>query len=254
MRWKLVNTSLAMHFRILMRQKIVLILLVTIPSLFIFVVQLTASGRDVFFQVGIAGTKTVVNATEANISLIFVSMATIGFLSSFVALSLVQQYKSVNRRLVICGYHPAELMSSALAVIFFVIMMLVSCIGVSVLFFFQPLHFLPMLSGMLLLGLIYAGYGMLAACFIDGALEGTLMVILLANIDAGWLQNPLFFAGARNKLVIQLLPAYHPTQLSIGAAFTDVAVQTSVVISIAYLLFFLGAAMLISYYNMRSQH
>ena len=111
-----------------------------------------------------------------------------------------------------------------------------------------------MLSGMLLLGLIYAGYGMLAACIIDGALEGTLTVILLANIDAGWLQNPLFFAGARNKLVIQLLPAYHPTQLSIGAAFTNEAVQTSVFISIAYLLFFFGAAMLISWYNMRSHH
>ena len=254
MRWKRFRTSLSMHFRILTRQKIVLILLVTIPSLFIFVVQLTASARDVFFQVGIAATKTMVKATESNVSLIFVSMATIGFLSSFVALSLVQKYKIVNRRLVICGYHPAELMSSALAVIFFVILLLVSCIGISVLFFFKPLHFLPMLSGMLLLGLIYAGYGMLAACIIDGALEGTLTVILLANIDAGWLQNPLFFAGARNKLVIQLLPAYHPGQLSIGAAFTNEPVQTSVFISIAYLLFFFGAAMLISWYNMRSHH
>ena len=121
----------------------------------------------------------------------------------------------------------------------------------SVLFFFKPLHFLPMLSGMLLSGLIYAGYGMLAACLIDGALEGTLMVILLANIDAGGLQNPLFIAEARKKLVIQLLPAFHPTQLSIGAAFTNIAVQTSVFISIGYLLFFLGAAMIISWYNMR---
>ena len=252
MRWKFFITSLTMHFRMLLRQKIVLLLLAGIPTLFIFIVQLTASEREVLFQVGNAETKTMIKATEANVSLIFVSMATIGFLSSFVSISLVQQYKNVNRRLVICGYHPAELMLSALAVIFFIILLLVLCIGFSILLFFRPLHFLPMLSGMLFNGLIYGGYGMLAACMINGALEGTLMVILLANIDAGWLQNPLFFAEARNKIVIQLLPAYHPTQLSIGAAFTDLPVHTSIFISIAYLLFFFGAAILISYYNMRS--
>jgi hypothetical protein len=153
---------------------------------------------------------------------------------------------------VICGYSPAELMLSALAVIFFIILLLILCIGFSILLFFQPLHFLPMLSGMLFTGLIYGGYGMLAGCLINGTLEGTLMIILLANIDAGWLQNPLFFAEARNKIVIQLLPAYHPTQLSISAAFTNLPAQASIFISIAYMLFFFGMAILISYYNMRS--
>ena len=251
MRWKFLLTSIIMHFRMLMRQKIVLLLLSGIPTLFIFIVQLTASEREILFEVGIAETKTMIKATEANVSLIFVSMATIGFLSSFVSLSLVQQYKNVNRRLVICGYYPAELMLSALTVMFFIIVLLILCIGFSIQFFFQPLHFWPMLLGMLFNGLIYGGYGMLAGCMINGALEGTLTVILLANIDAGWLQNPLFFSEARNKIIIQLLPAYHPTQLSVGAAFTDVPLQTSIFVSFAYMLFFFGAAILISYYNMR---
>ena len=251
MRLKLLYISLNMHFRMLLRQKVVLLLLSGIPALFIFIVQLTASKREILFEVGIAETKTMIKATEANVSLIFVSMAIIGFLSSFVSLSLVQQFKNVNRRLVICGYYPVELMLSALTVMFFIIVLLVLCIGFSMQFFFQPLHFWPMLSGMLFNGLIYGGYGMLAGCIINGALEGTLMVILLANIDAGWLQNPLFFSEARNKIIIQLLPAYHPTQLSMGAAFTGVPLQTSIFVSLAYMLFFFGAAILISYYNMR---
>jgi hypothetical protein len=235
----------------LMRQKIVLLLLVGIPTLFIFIVQLTGSARDILFEVGIAETKTMIKATEANVSLIFVSMAIIGFLSSFVSLSLVQQYKSVNRRLVICGYYPVELMLSALTVMFFIIVLLVLCIGFSMQFFFQPLYFWPMLLGMLFNGLIYGGYGMLVGYMTNGALEGTLTVILLANIDAGWLQNPLILSEARNKIIIQLLPAYYPTQLSVGAAFADVPLQRSIFICLAYMLFFFGAAFLISYYDMR---
>ncbi len=251
MRWNFFITSLIMHFRMLVRQKIVLLLLLGIPVLFIFIVQLTASKRQIFFEVAIATTKTMIKATEANVSLIFVSMATIGFLSSFVSLSLVQQYKNVNRRLVICGYNPAELMVSALGVIFFIIVLLILGIGFSIQFFFHPVHFWSMLLGMLFNGLVYGGYGMLAGCIINGALEGTLMVILLANIDAGWLQNPLIFSEARNKIIIQLLPAYRPTQLSVGAAFTDVPLQTSIFICFAYMLFFFGSAIIISYYNMR---
>ena len=251
MRWKLLLTSFIMHFRMLMRQKIVLLLLLGIPTLFIFIVQLTASERDILFEVAIAETKTMIKATEANVSLIFVSMATIGFLSSFVSLSLVLQYKEVNRRLVLCGYYPAELMLSALAVMFFIIVLLVLCIGFSIQVFFQPLHFWSMLLGMLFNGLIYGGYGMLVGCMINGALEGTLTVILLANIDAGWLQNPLILSEARNKIIIQLLPAYYPTQLSVSAAFVNVPLQRSIFICIAYMFLFFGAAILISYYDMR---
>jgi len=251
MRWKYFHTSISMHFRMLMRQKIVLLLLVGTPTLFIFIVQLTGSARDVLFEVGIAETKTMIKAAEVNVSLIFVSMAIIGFLSSFVSLSLVQQYKNVNRRLVICGYYPIELMLSALSVIFFIILMLVLCIGFSIQFLFQPLHFWPMLLGMLFNGLIYGGYGMLVGYMTNGALEGTLTVILLANIDAGWLQNPLILSEARNKIIIQLLPAYYPTQLSVGAAFTDVPLERSIFICFSYMLFFFSAAFLVSYYDMR---
>ena len=89
------------------------------------------------------------------------------------------------------------------------------------------------------------------ASMVKGELEGTLLVILLANIDAGWLQNPLFFAEARNKLVIQALPAYSPSQVSICSAFTNVSIQTPLINSVLYTIVFTSLAIIISYYNMR---
>jgi hypothetical protein len=73
----------------------------------------------------------------------------------------------------------------------------------------------------------------------------------MANIDAGWLQNPLFFSGARNKFIIQLLPAYHSSQISIVAAFTDLPLQKPIVDSLIYVGIFLAFAFIISYYKMR---
>jgi hypothetical protein len=91
----------------------------------------------------------------------------------------------------------------------------------------------------------------LVGSIVNGELEGTFMVILLANIDAGWLQNPLFFAEARNKLIIQLLPAYHPSQIAIAAAFTDLPVTHSVLKSLGYTIIILTFAMIIYYKLMK---
>lgn len=251
MRRSFIITSLLMHYRMLMRQKMVLLLLIGIPILFLLIVQLTSSEREILFQASIVENKTMIGAKEIELQSVFVSLAIIGFLASFVALSLVQQYKNVNRRLVTCGYYPAELMFSAITIMFFVILILALCVGVSILLFFQPIHFWPMVLGLLLTGIIYAGYGMLVGNFVKNDLEGILTVILLANIDAGWLQNPVFFAGARNKFIIQLLPAHHSSQISIVAAFSDLQFGRSIFFSVAYIFLFFGLSIIVSYYKMR---
>ena len=251
MRWRLIIIGLLMHFKMLFRRKTVLLLLAGIPCLFIFMVHLTSSSKDVVFQLGIASKKTLIRTPEINMALVFVTMATIAFLSSFLSLSLVQQNKDVNRRLVISGYRPSELILSVAVVIVLMIFLLVVYIGLVIMFFFEPLHTGNMMSGLFLTGLIYGGYGIMIGSVVKGELEGTLLVILLANIDAGWLQNPLFFAEARNKLIIQLLPAYAPSQVSIASAFTNVSIQESLINSVLYTIGFTSLATIISYYKMR---
>jgi len=251
MSWQRFMTSLKMHFKMLMRRRIVLLLLSVIPCIFISVVHLTSSRNDILFELGMANTKTMIKAPQVNVALIFVILATTGFLSSFLSLNLVQQYQAANRRLIICGYHPCELIFSGLFIMVVMNVILVVCIGSAIMLFFSPIHPAGMVMGLLFTGLTYGSYGILVGSLVKGELEGTLLVILLANIDAGWLQNPLFFAEARNKFIIQLLPAYHSSQISIAASFINQSLLKPIVASLVYTSCFIGLALLISYYKLR---
>jgi hypothetical protein len=244
-------TSFVMNLRMLLRRKIVLLLLTVIPFLFIILVHFTSSDRTVLIQLGINASAAPVPASEFEVALIFVTVATIGFLSSFLSLNLTQQYYAPNRRLVTCGYHPSELVLSSLTLMLIMIAILVGCVGAALLLFFDPRHFEYVILGMVLTGLTYGSYGTMVGTLVARELEGTLLVVLLANIDAGWLQNPLFFSGAQNKFIIQLLPAYHSSQVAIAAAFTDLPLDRSVGMSVLYAAVFLAGSITISYYKMR---
>src|SRR5215831_12889103 len=166
-------TSLAMNFRMLLRRKIVLAMLIIIPTLFIFIVRLTSSTDTIFFQLGIGNENNSIRQVQGNVILVFVTMATIGFLASFLALNVTQQYNNINRRLVICGYYPSEIILSGLIVILSMIFFVVISIGLCMSFFFDPLYRLNMITGFLFEGIIYACYGMLVGSIVKAELEGT---------------------------------------------------------------------------------
>ena len=78
-----------------------------------------------------------------------------------------------------------------------------------------------------------------AGSLIKVELEGILMIVLLVNIDVGWLQNPLFYAEAQNQVIIKYLPAYFPSQTAIITAVTDYSAASATVYGILYGSFFL---------------
>jgi hypothetical protein len=82
-------------------------------------------------------------------------------------------------------------------------------------------------------------------------LEGILFIVLLANIDAGWLQNPIYYADAQNKAIIRHLPAYFPSQVSMASAFTEHSILNPLVGSLIYGSLLLLAAMGIFWWRMR---
>lgn len=239
-----------MNMTMLLRRKVVVLLLTIIPCLFIAIVQLTSSDREIFFELGVSESGEMVKAVELNVALVFVSLATIGFLASFLSLNLVQEYENINRRLVVCGFHPGALVFSNLTVMLSMILLLVVCIWTVILYFFDPVNAGRLFLGLLLMGITYGSYGLMVGSLVKGTLEGTLSVVLLANIDAGWIQNPLYFSGAKNKIIIELLPAYFPSQLSIASAFTNQSTLNTTIMSFAYMIFFLAMALLVSYYKM----
>ena len=124
-------------------------------------------------------------------------------------------------------------------------------IGILTRLFFSIDHFFLLVIGLVLIGFVYGSYGLLVGSLIKGELEGILLIVLLVNVDAGWLQNPLFYAEAQNQIIIRFLPAYYPSQTAIIASFTDYSAINAIFNSLLYGIIFFAIAMLIFYNKMR---
>ncbi|MCO6491359.1 MAG: ABC transporter permease [Phaeodactylibacter sp.] len=248
-----IGTSVSMLLRMMFRRRIIPILLLIIPAAFLLAVYATTSERIMPFRLASVAETVFLEASERNISLLFLAVASVGFLSSFLALNLIQREAAASRRLVLCGYHPVTLLFSKLAVLAGCTALIALYVGMALLVFFTPEHLFLMVLGLFLAGLVYGSYGLLVGSLIGGELEGILLIVLLANIDAGWLQNPLFYAEAENQFVIRCLPAYYPSQAAIAAAFSDHSVGNSVLAGSLYTLAFLTLAGTLYFTKMRKK-
>ena len=240
-----------MILKMLFRRRIVLILLVLMPVVFLSVVELTASAKAILFRLASLDKMVFIEETQKQISLIFFSVTSTGFLVSFLALNLIQINNNVNRRLVICGYNPFELLISNLLALLLVILFIAIYIGLLINVFFTVRHLPLYIFGLILIGFVYGCYGLAIGSLIKGKLEGVFFIVLLANIDAGWLQNPMYYAEAQNNVIIRYLPAYYPSQSAIIAAFTDYSGANAGFYSILIGSGFLILSSLIFYYKMR---
>ena len=246
-------TGLSMTLKMLFRQKIVMVLLLIIPAFFLSIVALTASERLLPFQLASLKDDVFINISEKGISIVFFAVASTGFLVSFLALNLIQKNNEVNRRLVVCGYSPIELLISFLLTLFIVIVLIAVYVGLLTNAFYHIEHLIRFISGLILIGFVYGSYGLVIGSLIKAELEGILMVVLLVNIDVGWLQNPLFYAEAQNQIIIKFLPAYFPSQTAIITAVTDFSATTATLNGILYGMAFLIFSMLIFFYKMRTR-
>ena len=216
--------AFGMVLRMLVRSRIVLMLLFIVPSLFYAVVLLTTTESPIVFQLASVGDGVAVTVSKRSEALVFIGLAAVGLLTAFLAMNLVQREAEANRRLVLCGYRPAELVTARLAVLVCVIVVIATYVVAVLPLFFDPERIVLVALGFVLVGWVYGCYGLLVGALFRRNLEGILFVVLLANIDAGWLQNPIYYGDAQNQAVIRSLPAYFPSQVSMAAAFTDFAV------------------------------
>jgi hypothetical protein len=248
---KRIGTGVLMVLRMLFRRRVVLILLVLMPVVFLSVVEWTASTKMILFRLASLDKLTFIEETQKHISLIFFSVTSTGFLVSFLALNLVQINSEVNRRLVICGYHPLELLVSNLIALLLVIFLIAIYIGLMINVFLPVRHLPAYVTGLVNIGFVYGCFGLAIGSLVKGKLEGVFFIVLLANIDAGWLQNPMYYAEAQNNVIIRYLPAYYPSQSAIIAAFTDYSGANAGFFSILYGSGFLIVSLLVFYNKMR---
>lgn len=253
MKSKRIVTGITMIMKTLVRRKIVFILMLVIPAVFLTVVDLTTSERILPFRLASLDEETFIEISEKRISFVFFAVASAGFLVSFLALNLIQKNRDVNKRLVICGYHPTELLIAMMGALLLLITGIAVYVGLLSNFFYPIEHLWEFMVSLMLIGGVYGCYGMVAGSLIKGELEGILLIVLLVNIDVGWLQNPLFYAEAQNQVIIRFLPAYYPSQSAIITSFTDYSSLKAGGYSLLYGAIFLVLSMLIFFQQMRIQ-
>ena len=251
MKWNKIYTSSYMTFLMLVRRRIVLLLIILIPVIFLSVVNWTSSDHLIPFQLMSLEGEPSIEAGQRYISNVFISVASAGFLISFLALNLVQRNESTNKRLIVCGYSPIELLLSNFITISIVVILISIYITALSTAFIEVEHITAFAISLMAIGFVYGTYALVIGSLIKGELEGILFVVLLANIDAGWLQNPIFYSGADNKEFISYMPAFYPSQSALIASFSDYSIAEPLIGSLIHGLVFLGLATTLFFYKMR---
>lgn len=235
----------------LLRNRTTLFLLVMIPAVFFTVTWYTTTNLPFWFKLSSVSDNTVVKVVQRELAFIFIGLAITGLLSSFLSLILVQMQTLEHKRLILCGYRSSEIMMAKFILLMMIVIAVTVYISLEIQLFFDPDNAAGVAAGFLLAGFVYGSYGMLIGTLFRGELEGILFIVLLANLDIGWLQNPVFYTAAQNKEFIRSLPSYFPSQVSMVSAFSGHPVLYPVMGSLMYGLIFLVAALLIYRIRMR---
>ena len=226
MRLRYIGAAWRMSVRELLRSRIALILFLVIPALFYAVILLTTTHKEIVFKLASVSEYVFIRVSQRREALVFIGLAAVGLLTSFLALNLTQKHAAANRRLVLCGYTTSELLAAKFLTLAGLIIGIGVYISSLLLLFFRPGRLLLVFLGFILAGFVYGSYGLMVGAVFRRELEGILFIVLLANIDIGWLQNPIYYADAQNKFIIRHLPAYFPSQVSMTAAFSGHSVLT----------------------------
>ncbi len=214
-----VAVSTRLVARDLARNRVAVGLLLLIPIVFYALVAATTGDRDIAFELAAAG-RRLLTENERHLSLLFIGMVSISGLSAFLAFVLVLRPLGADCRLVFEGYRPVELLAAKLCVMLGVAVAVAVYVTALLPIFFRPARATGVFLGFVSTSFVYSTLGMVIGAVVRRELEGILLILLLVNVDAGWLQSPVFYADARNRALIRILPAHHPTQITLLAAFT----------------------------------
>lgn len=218
----------------LLRNKLGLLFLFVIPSVFLAVVEWT-SGEGLlpvklFFFKG--ADELLLDQRE--ISLVFMSAAVGGFLMSYYAILLFHQDFEYYRYCISLRLSPATFVISRFCFFFTLAAVLAAFITLIMRGMMNFHNLLAAFTGFILLGVIYGAYGGIVGILSKDFMVAILFVVLLANIDAGWLQNPVFYSTSQQTEVIRWLPAFFPCQFIFSSIFSGKTNLWALLMSLVY--------------------
>jgi hypothetical protein len=208
--------------------------LVVLPILFYALIAITTGTQPTPFVLSAVSDTTRVVVPRDQEALVFMGLAAVGFVSAFLGFHLIARQGDASRRLVLCGYRPWQLVTARLAALAIAVVAVSAFSCAMLRGFFAPTHLLATGIGLVLVGLVYGCYGLLAGALFPRELEGILSIVLLTNVDLAWLQNPVYYTEAQNRAVIRALPGYWPAQVGMIAAFSDHPIWRAASMSLLY--------------------
>ncbi len=205
----------------LLRNRLGLLLLILIPSIFLAVVKWTSGQSDIPIKIFFRDHTEAMLISQYDVSLVFMSAAVCGFLTSYYAMILFHQNFPFFRYCIAMGMAPRVYMTARFGFFMVVVILLALFITLIMSTMSSFEHGFAILIGLILLGIIYGAYGGIVGLVCKDFMVGFLVVVLLANLDAGWLQNPVFYSSAQEIEIIRWLPSHFPCQFIFAGAFTD---------------------------------
>ncbi len=233
----LVSAVYKLSVRELLRNKLGMALLVLIPCIFITIALATAGkGRipiKLYLQDGVEN----LLLSQHDIMLVFITASVNGFLTAYFALLLFHRDFGYYRYCVFAGLPPMAFIAGRFAFFLTIAAMLA---GMTTLI---NAHYVPLsrpvevFCGYLFLGIIYGSFGSIVGSFSRDFLVAMLCIFLLTDLDAAWLQNPVYYSASQDTEFLRWLPAHFPTQLVFASAFTDKTNLRALAGSAGYMLF-----------------
>jgi hypothetical protein len=207
--------------RELLRNRLGLVLLVIVPCIFIGIALATAGEAIIPIKVYFPNKVENLLLTQHDIMLIFVSASVNGFLTAYFALLLFHQDFGYYRYSVFMGLPTAAFICGRFA---FFLAIAAFLAGMTTLLNAQYVSLAQpwtVFLGFLLLGIIYGSCGGIIGAFSKDFLVAFLGIFLLADLDAAWLQNPVYYSASQEQEFLRWLPAHFPIQILFGSTFTD---------------------------------
>ena len=218
----------------LLRNRTAVVLLFVVPTTLYGLIHATTGERPIPYQLGASG--PLRQAAERSISLLFMGTTAMCGLLAFVAFVLTARPIRTDRRLVFEGFRPWELLAAKMLVVALTAAVVAAFVTALLLVFFRPDRIAGVWLGFFLAGLLYGLLGVLIGVLSRRDLDGILVILLLVNVDPGWLQNPVFYTHAHHRAVIHWLPAHHPCQVTMLSAFTNESLTAEGLRAAAWLL------------------
>ena len=211
-----VFTATKLGFREQARRPLLLVLLVVLP--FFFITRAIARTQPTPRLLGLPGGGEIFTTMKDAHGASMVTI-TVAFLAALCGVFIMRSARSADRRLVVAGYRPIEAVLPRLielataTAIALTISLAVTALS------WTPASWPVFIAGNLLVGLTYACIGALAGSAL-GQLGATYLVLFLAMLGTGVLQNPMFGDGTPGGLAYVLFD-FAANRLVIDGAFSS---------------------------------